>query len=623
MQNLIQLFIWLPLLGFLLIVIMSRKNENAISGIAISMMAIHLMAILVFIVSWIWSGSVILDIKHVTLFKTEDIEIFIDFYFDAISAVFAIIGSFLALLVLVFSRFYLHRDEGFKRYFNTIMLFLLGYNMVVFSGNFETLFVGWELIGICSFLLISFYRNRYLPVKNAFKVISIYRMSDICLILAMWMSHHLWHENITFLELTDKELVQGHIVEHGWYVFFISSMIIFAAAIKSAQFPFSTWLPRAMEGPTTSSAVFYGSLSVHIGVFLLLRTYPYWESLLLAKLLIIGIGFFSALIANSIARVQSSVKTQIAYASIVQISIIFIEVALGWHTLALIHFAGNAILRTYQLLVSPSVLHYMLHDMIYSFMPNKKLAGSGTMFKLKNAIFIFSLKEWDMDFYHKIFFWNPYKLIGDKLGFLTSKSAALVLAIIYIVGLYANFFQKEIPVLIFDILPHSYSLIGLLLILRSFAERGDALWAWSYVIFGQLFIILSVVLLNENFGQYQILLYLCISVLAAITGYICLIIIRKRDQDINLNKYHGYVYEAPRIGLVFLIACLAFAGLPFTPTFIGIDLLFSHIHKHEELLIIFVAISFVFVELSILRIYTRVFLGQHKKQYHAIAYKSS
>ena len=116
----------------------------------------------------------------------------------------------------------------------------------------------------------------YLTVKNNLKVLSFYCFNDICLILAMWISHHLWHENITFLKLNDLKLVEVQLQEHNWYGFFIALMIIIAAAVKSAQFPFSSWLPGAMEGPTTSGAIFYGSLSVHLGAFLLLRTYSYW-----------------------------------------------------------------------------------------------------------------------------------------------------------------------------------------------------------------------------------------------------------------------------------------------------------------------------------------------------------
>jgi len=623
MSQLLQFFIWIPFFGFIISMLIPRKKESLLSGIAISTIGIHLVGILILVVFWLMNSSPTLNVKHIVLFETEDIEIFIDFYFDKTTAVFAVVGAILTFLVAVFSRFYLHREEGFKRFFTTILLFFLGFNLVIFSGNFETLFIGWEILGICSFLLIAFYRDRYLPVKNGLKVLSIYRLGDICLILAMWMSHHLWHENITFLEINDLKLVAEHIKEHNWYAFFIALMILIAAAAKSAQLPFSSWLPRAMEGPTTSSAVFYGSLSVHLGVFLLLRTFPYWESIFIIKVLIICTGIFTGIIATSIAKVQSSVKTQIAYSAIAQIGLIFIEIALGFHDLALVHFAGNAFLRAYQLLVSPSVLGYKIHDMVFNFEPKKLTNSNSILTKIKNSFYILSLKEWNLDFILYHFLWNPVKWVGKKLDFFKRKMSIASLSIIYLFGLYCNLFQSTIPVDLFDLLPFLFSFLGLLLILKAFAERGDALWAWSFVIGGQLFITLSIALLNENFGHNHILMYLSGSIASAIVGFICLKKIKTFDNNIELNQFHGYTYEHPKIGFIFLLSCLGFAGLPFTPTFIGIDILFSHIHKHQEILIIFTALSFVLIELSIVRIYARIFLGQHKKAYHAIAFRSS
>lgn len=624
MSQLLQLFIWVPLLGFLLSMLIAKKRETAIASIAITTATIHLLGIITFVLFWLLNNHPTLDIKHMVLFKTGNVEIFIDYYLDKITVVFALIGSVLTFLVTIFSRYYLHREEGFKRFFNTILLFFLSYNLVIFSGNFETLFIGWDILGFCSFLLIAFYRDRYLPVKNGLKVISVYRLADVCLILAMWMSHHIWHENITFLKLTNFELVQEHIAEHQWYVFFISLMVIIAAAAKSAQIPFSSWLPRAMEGPTTSSAIFYGSLSVHLGAFLLLRTFPYWESITLIKVLVIGTGIITCLIATGIAKVQSSVKTQIAYSSIAQIGLIFIEIALGFHTLALIHFSGNAFLRTYQLLVSPSVLSYLIHDMFFSFVPQTKTNDLSFFSKIKNSFYILSLKEWNFDFILQRFLWDPFKWIGSKLHFVTTKIGVIFLIIIYLLGLYCNQFQQKIPTSLFNTLPIFFSFIGLILNLKAFTERGNAIWAWFSVIAGQLFITLSIALLNENFGQNHILVYLSGSVVSAIVGYLCLKRLKRIDaHDIDLDQHHGHSYEHPRIGFLFLICCLGIVGLPFTPTFIGIDLLFNSIHKHEELLVIFTSMSFIFIELSIVRIYSRIFLGQHKKPYHAIAYRSS
>ena len=310
----------------------------------------------------------------------------------------------------------MHRDQGYKRFFNTILLFAMGYNFIILSGNFETLFIGWEIKGVCSFLLIAFYRNRYLPVKNAFKAISYYRISDVALMLCMWMMHHLTHQNISFSELGEAKILALQTANTGMAIFIVCMMIL-PAAIKSAQFPFTTWLPRAMEGPTSSSAIFYGSLSVHIGVFLLLRTHPFWEDMLWAKIMIIVIGAVTAIAATLIARVQPTVKTQIAYSSAAQIGLMFIEVAIGWHWLVLVHFAGNAFLRTYQLLVSPSVLNYLVHHQYFHYTKPQQKPVS----KLKASLYMLGIKEWNLDSMMFTYLWSPFKWLGKQLQFLQSK----------------------------------------------------------------------------------------------------------------------------------------------------------------------------------------------------------
>ena len=107
----------------------------------------------------------VLNIKEVVIYQTNDYSFFIDFYFDRITATYLIVGAILTFLVTIYSRYYMHREGGGKRFFNTIQFFYLGYNVAIFSGNLETLFIGWEVLGISSFLLIAFYRDRYLPVK--------------------------------------------------------------------------------------------------------------------------------------------------------------------------------------------------------------------------------------------------------------------------------------------------------------------------------------------------------------------------------------------------------------------------------------------------------------------------
>jgi NAD(P)H-quinone oxidoreductase subunit 5 len=130
-----------------------------------------------------------------------------------------------------------------------------------------------------------------------------------------------------------------------------------AVAGKSALLPFSSWLPRAMEGPTPSSAVYYGSLSIHAGCYLLLRAAPLLEQAPAARLLAGGLGAATALFAGITTRVQSDVKSSLAYASLTQVGLIVVEIAIGWYTIAFFHLAGHACFRLLQFLSAPNVLH--------------------------------------------------------------------------------------------------------------------------------------------------------------------------------------------------------------------------------------------------------------------------
>src|SRR5688572_11287277 len=415
MNQALILFIAIPLLAFLATIFWQNKSEKPIGNIVRFTKIFYIVISVTFLIWWLLNGSAPVSYKVATLYQSKDFVFAVQLYYDEITAVFSIVGSLVFFLVATFSKYYMHRDEGFKRFFNIVLLFAAGYNLIIFSGNFETLFVGWEIKGLCSFLLIAFYRNRYLPVKNALKIVSNYRLSDVALMLAMWMMHHLTHQNISFSQLGEARDISLQTGNSAMAVFIVC-MLILPAAIKSAQFPFTAWLPRAMEGPTSSSAIFYGSLSVHIGVFLLLRTHPFWEDMLWAKIAIIVIGATTAIVATLIARVQPTVKTQIAYSSAAQIGLMFIEVALGFHWLVLIHFAGNAFLRTYQLLVSPSVLNYLVHHQYFHYTaPTQKPVS-----RLQATIYMLGIKEWNLDTLMFTYLWSPFKWVGKKLVFLQS-----------------------------------------------------------------------------------------------------------------------------------------------------------------------------------------------------------
>lgn len=618
----LHVLVIVPVVGFLLSLLLPSGNEKLNSWVAFLTIGLYWACLLVFVVGWAIQGFPVVDIRDFVLFSTPGYEYFVDFYFDEISAVYLLVGGLLTLLITIYSRFYMHRESGYKRFFNTILFFFLGYNIVVLSGNLETMFVGWEILGVSSFLLIAFYRDRYLPVKNAVKVFSVYRIADVGLIVAMWMSHHLWHENTTFYKLSNYELVHHQLQDHSYVGIMVSLMILLSAAAKSAQLPFSSWLPRAMEGPTPSSAIFYGSLSVHIGVFLLLRTFPFWEHQLSVRILIGLLGLTSALAATGIARVQSSIKSQIAYSSIAQIGIIFIEVALGLEALALIHFAGNAFLRTYQLLVSPSVVSYMIREQFYNFKPREKTLEDSWPKRLEYSLYILCLREWNLDTLMYRYLWNPLKFIGRSLDFLSFNKAMIGFVAFFSAGVWMRFNETVVPVSLYGVLPIVFSVIGLISVLKAFTERIHARLAWLLVTLGHFWVVLAISF-NEHFGFEEAVLYLSGVFIFGVLGWFILSRIKWLEGTIDLDRFHGASWLHPKLALCFLICSLAVAGFPITPTFIGEDLLFSHIHENQVLLALLTAIHLIVTGIAIIRIYARVFLGPHTRSVYEMGYRSS
>ncbi len=610
LSNWIQLMIGIPLFGFLISLAVSERKETLLSRVAFYTAGINLLSTLIFLVFWVLQGGKDLNLKEISIFKNDHFEFLIDFFFDRVSAVYLIVGALLTFLITFYSRYYLHREPGYKRFFNTVLFFYLGFNLTILSGNFETLFIGWEILGLSSFLLVAFYRKNLLPSRNAIKVFSIYRIGDVGLILAMWASHHFWHANVTFLDLTNAQRVMEQQLGHSGIALFIGLMLLLAAAAKSAQFPFSSWLPRAMEGPTPSSAIFYGSLSVHLGVFLLLRTYPFWENQWLVRIFIGAIGLITAAVSTTIARVQTSVKTQIGYASLTQIGIMFIEVAAGLELLALVHFAGNAFLRTYQLLVSPSVVSYLIREQFYRFIPKKKREGNTWENRLYLSVYVWSLKEWNLDrLIHRVIF-QPLKKLGHKLDFLRYRTLFLYFIPSYALGVYLLVTGYTLPNWLHQILPAVFAFVALLMVLKSFTERRSIRLAWTMLWMNHFWMVLAIAE-NENFALSEISMYLSGVVLFGALGWMLIRWMIKLYGDLGLYTYRGNVRKHPVVAFLFLLAVLGLIGFPISPTFIGEDLLFSHIHEDQFVLAFIAALAFVMEGVAAVRIFTRIFFGVH------------
>jgi NAD(P)H-quinone oxidoreductase subunit 5 len=226
------------------------------------------------------------------------------------------------------------------------------------AGTIETLFAGWELVGLSSAFLVAFCHERRGPVTNGLHVWSVYRVSDAALLIASVVLHHLSGEG------DFDRLIRG---EGSWpfgsptlsvsQATLAGLLLVVAAAGKSALIPFSGWLPRAMEGPTPSSAVFYGALSVHLGAFLLLRVSPLLDASPVTCAVIVALGLASAAFGALANRVQTDIKSALSFASLTQVGLIFAEIGLGLRYIPLVHILGHACWRTLQFLRAPTVLH--------------------------------------------------------------------------------------------------------------------------------------------------------------------------------------------------------------------------------------------------------------------------
>jgi NAD(P)H-quinone oxidoreductase subunit 5 len=284
-----------------------------------------------------------------------------EFLVDRLSLGFASLSAAIAGIVSAFSNRYLHRESGYNRYFVLLAMFVTGMMLVALAGNIEVLFIGWEFVGLSSALLVAFFQGRPAPVSNALRVLSVYRISDAAMLTAaVLLRHTAGTDSLSLLFGGVRPGSADGLT--GTSATIIALLLIVAVAGKSALLPFSGWLPRAMEGPTPSSAVYYGSLSIHAGCFLLLRSAPLLEHADVARILVGGLGAATAIFAALATRVQSDVKSSLAYAALTQVGIIVVEISVGLYTIAFIHLAGHACFRLLQFLSAPNVLHD-LHGM--------------------------------------------------------------------------------------------------------------------------------------------------------------------------------------------------------------------------------------------------------------------
>jgi formate hydrogenlyase subunit 3/multisubunit Na+/H+ antiporter MnhD subunit len=262
----------------------------------------------------------------------------------------ATLFSVLLLLITRFSVNYMHREAGFHRFFALISLFSSAMLLVVLSGTAVLTFIGWEIAGLCSFLLVAYAYDRPVAAQNAVLIFVTNRLGDAGFMLGIGLTY-LWLGSVDWSDLSTgaAELGKGQAAA-------IAFCFVIAALTKSAQLPFSPWLMNAMEGPTPSSAVFYGSVMIHAGVFLLIQLQVLIDTVPLAQWLLLISGCATLLYAYLSGLSQTDVKSSHVFAILGQLGLMFVECGLGFWQLASWHLCAHAVMRCYLLLTAPSFM---------------------------------------------------------------------------------------------------------------------------------------------------------------------------------------------------------------------------------------------------------------------------
>lgn len=257
---------------------------------------------------------------------------------------YAIIFSLLFMLTEKLSFNYLHAEEEHSKFYSLKMMLNFSLLAFLFTENIDFLFFCWEIVGISSALLISYFYRRNQAVENSLFAFSIYRICDAAFLLSALLLYHFYEvETINYQATGIQATILGTLL-------FISIMG------KTGVYPMSSWLPQALEGPTPSSNLYYMTMSTHLGPILMIKSYPLWQESILVKVLIVSFALITIVFTTLSSRSQVTIKGSLGYSTLAQVSLILIEVAFGLHTFALVHIGLHIFHRLAQMALSPSII---------------------------------------------------------------------------------------------------------------------------------------------------------------------------------------------------------------------------------------------------------------------------
>lgn len=353
---------------------------------------------------------------------------------DFRTSLFLLLTQTIMMFVIGFSIRYLHRENSYLKYFGLLFLFNFAINILLLSNSISWFLMGWEILGLTSVLLISFYSQRESTVKNSLRIFGFYKIADVLLFAGFAM---FIHQTGSFFFTDLQNLSPGDL---SWTLGFITFAVMFKVGLLPVP-----WLPRAMEGPTVSSAIFYGGLATHVPLLFLLRISEGLQMVPAVKWTLIVLLIIIASMASIMARIQVDAKNSQAFSSLCQFAVVIIEILAGWTSLATLHIITHSLYRLTLFLRTPSLL-YDYHQL--AGFRGQVFEKSGVHFefalpeKIRKNLYFLSLKEflfipWIYQIFDKILFLDLNLRKRSRLVVLAGNLVAWC-ALLLLQSLYMN-----------------------------------------------------------------------------------------------------------------------------------------------------------------------------------------
>jgi NADH-quinone oxidoreductase subunit L len=361
MVNLVWLIPVLPLAGFLLTGLFRNFLSKALTGVigCGTILAAFVLSVLLF-GEVRQAGFLPAVVNLFDFISVGSLHIAMSFQVDQLSVLFLLIITGVGFLIHLYSTSYMHEEEAphFARYFSFLNLFVFSMVVLVLGSNFVILFIGWEGVGLCSYLLIGYWFKNMDYDQAAIKAFVMNRIGDLGFLIAIFLMINKWG-SVDFETVFGAAAGGAHGGASVGYLTAITMLLFVGATGKSAQIPLYTWLPDAMAGPTPVSALIHAATMVTAGIYMIARSHVLYDLTPVTQSVVAVIGLVTALLAASIALKQNDIKKVLAYSTVSQLGYMFLGLGVGAYTGAVFHVMTHAFFKALLFLGAGSVIHAM------------------------------------------------------------------------------------------------------------------------------------------------------------------------------------------------------------------------------------------------------------------------